>query len=94
MTTEELLLWLGSTAPTCMYMTPGFSPILRRRGIGALDGFTPKTDTEKALHSSLPGMFGDITPEAHRAFRKALHSVYLEQGYTPEELRHSFPEGD
>ncbi len=92
MTTEDLLGLLAGTAPTQDNLTPGFSPILRRRGVVALGAFTPCTAREDQLIERACLLLGEFTAEQHSAFRLSLLMVYRELGYTAEELRPSFPE--
>jgi hypothetical protein len=93
MTLDELMYHLGGTCPTADFQAPGFTSIVRRQGPGFLDDYEPKTALQKRLVECARPLFGDYTDEQHRAFRAALHNVYLvDLEFTVEQLRDFFPD--
>lgn len=84
MTTEDFLLLLSGIRFDLG--KPIFGPILARKGIKALDEFTPKTQAERALVLRAAGLFNKPSPTDCVRFLEALHACYLEQGYSLNEL--------
>lgn len=90
---EQLLLMCGGTTPTEFNPTPGFTAVSRTQLPKFMATFIAFSDEEQELVRCIEVLLqGNYTQEDHREFRKALYSVYREQGFSPEELIPDFPD--
>ena len=92
---EKLLRDLAGTQPHSHNPFPGFTPITLRKGYEAVLGsFQPQSPDEDSLVESSKPLFGAFTPQDHKAFREALKAVYLEEVFSPEDLKGYFTDLD